>query len=73
MKKISLALSFLLFSNINLYAVSFTDNDINNILEEFDCIEDTITVKLHGASPVVSVCYKQACPLFEKQKHLKSS
>jgi RecG-like helicase len=30
-------------------------------------------VKLHGASPVVSVCYKQACPLFEKQKHLKSS
>ena len=29
-------------SNINLYAVSFTDNDTDTIFEEFDCIEESL-------------------------------
>ena len=37
-----MALSLLIFSNINLYAVSFTDNDTDTIFEEFDCIEESL-------------------------------
>jgi uncharacterized protein YjbI with pentapeptide repeats len=52
------------------------DNFKGAVFDESDLSPEIIrsfSVKLHGASPVVSVCYKQACPLFEKQKHLKSS